>query len=161
MRKVASLWNELDQVAPGIRKVWAFEVPHSLYFPVISIRQMYPGHAKQVALAVASSRAAAYHGRFVIVVDEDVDPFRTHEVLWVLATRCDPATSIDIVRGCWSTPLDPTIPPESRERGDFTNSRAIILACKPYHWRDKFPPSFKLSADEAKAVREKWQWLFG
>lgn len=35
---------------------------------------------------------------------------------------------------CWSTPLDPRIAPEERERKNFTNSVAIINACRPYHW---------------------------
>jgi 4-hydroxy-3-polyprenylbenzoate decarboxylase len=38
-----------------------------------------------------------------------------------------------------ATPLDPRIEPERKARGDFTNSRAIIDACRPWHWRDAFP----------------------
>ena len=100
MRKVAELWNELESLVPGIKKVWALEDAKGLYIPVVSVKQMYPGHAKQVGLAVTSSRAAAYHGRFVIVVDDDIDPNKTSEVLWALATRCDPATALEIVTGC-------------------------------------------------------------
>ena len=160
MRKVAELWNELESLVPGIKKVWALEDAKGLYIPVVSVKQMYPGHAKQVGLAVTSSRAAAYHGRFVIVVDDDIDPNKTSEVLWALATRCDPATALEIVTGCWSTPLDPTIPPEKRRQGDFTNSRGIIIACRPYHWMKEFPPSFKLDPEEVRRTREKWQSLF-
>jgi len=160
VRLAAMLWDELGKIVPGVEGVWLLEEARCYYMPVVSIKQMYPGHARQVALAVASSRVAGYHGRFVVVVDDDIDPFNTSEVLWALATRCDPETQIDIARGCWSTPLDPTISPERRGQKDWTNSRALILACKPYHWKDEFPPTFKLSPEEVRKVKEKWQWLF-
>ena len=79
--------------------------------------------------------------------------------MWAMVTRSDPETSIDIVKKAWSTPLDPRIPPEQRERGDFTNSRAIIDACRPFEWRQQFPlvnmPSKELSAE----TREKFSWI--
>lgn len=63
----------------------------------------YNGHAKQ-ALAIASQcRNSAYMGRFIIVVDDDIDPSNTDDVLWALTTRCDPALDIDVLRNCWRT----------------------------------------------------------
>src|SRR5207302_4895334 len=81
----------------------------------------------------------AYCGRYTIVVDEDIYVSSLEEVTWALLTRSEPATSIDIIRNAWSTPLDPRIEPERKAAGDNTNSRAIIDACRPFHWRDKFP----------------------
>jgi 4-hydroxy-3-polyprenylbenzoate decarboxylase len=159
--RLAVLWNELDRIVPGIKGVGAVEEGRGLYMPAISIKQMYPGHAKQTGLAAVSSRILGYHyGRFVIVVDDDIDPSSTSDVLWAIATRCDPLTSVDIVRGCWSSGLDPTIPPTKRKLGDLTNNRAVINACKPYHWKEKFPASFKLTPEEENIIKEKWHWLF-
>ena len=160
LRRAALLWNELEAIVPGVKGVWLLEEAKGTYMLVISIKQMYPGHAKQVAMAAASGLTAAYHGRFIIVVDDDIDPFNTAEVLWAMATRCDPETQIDVVRGCWSTPLDPMISPEKRSQGNFTASRGLILACKPYHWIKEFPPSFKLSLEEQERTKKKWAWLF-
>lgn len=56
-----------------------------------------------------------------------------------MMTRVDPATDIELVEGCWSTPLDPRMPPEKKEARDHTNSRAIFYAVRPFLWRDKFP----------------------
>ena len=75
----------------------------------------------------------------MIVVDEDIDVSNLEEVIWAMITRSDPATSIDIIHNAWSTPLDPRIEPERKAAGDNTNSRAIIDACRPWHWRDKIP----------------------
>jgi len=49
--------------------------------------------------------------------------------------------------------------PEKRAKGDMTHSVAIIDACRPWHWRDKFPPTNTPSADVARKAREKFGWL--
>ena len=64
---------------------------------IISIKQAYPGHAMRAAHG-ALGGTAGYHGRFVIVVDDDIDPFDLEDVMWALATRCDPETSLDVCR---------------------------------------------------------------
>jgi UbiD family decarboxylase len=101
----------------------------------------------------------AYTGRYVIVVDDDIDPSNLDELIWAMLTRSDPATSIDIIHNAWSTPLDPRIDPERKAKGDFTNSRAIIDACKPWHWRDKFPKVNMPSAEARRAARQKFGFL--
>jgi 4-hydroxy-3-polyprenylbenzoate decarboxylase len=49
--------------------------------------------------------------------------------------------------------------PEQRARDDLTNSRAVIDACRPYHWRDEFPTVNAPSPAEAKRAREKFGYL--
>ena len=61
----------------------------------------------------------------------------------------------------WSTPLDPRIDPEQKAKGNFTNSRAIIDACRPFHWRDKFPKVNIPSPATARKAREKFGYLLG
>ena len=103
-------------------------------------------------VCVALSCAAANrNGRYVVVVDEDIDPTNMKEVLWAMMTRVDPPTNIDIIDGCWSTPLDPRMPPEKRDNKDHTNGRAIFYAVRPYHWKDKFPKVSRSSRE----LREK------
>jgi 4-hydroxy-3-polyprenylbenzoate decarboxylase len=139
---------------PDVQAVWAHEVGGSRLLLGVSIKQRYPGHAKQAGHVASQCHAGAYTGKYVIVVDEDIDVTNLEDLMWGMLTRSDPATSIDIINGAWSTPLDPRIPPEQKARGDNTNSRAIIDACRPYHWRDKFPVVNKLSPDAyAKAMR--------
>jgi len=95
----------------------------------------------------------------VVVVDDDVDVTNLDEVMWVVSTRCDPARSIQIVTNTWSTPLDPSMSPQNREAGDFTNSRAIIDACRPFAWRDTFPKVNMPSPEVAKKAWEKFSYL--
>jgi hypothetical protein len=41
----------------------------------------------------------------------------------------------------------------------MTHSVALINACKPWHWRDKFPPTNAPSAEVSRKAREKFGWL--
>ncbi|MBI4331769.1 MAG: UbiD family decarboxylase [Chloroflexi bacterium] len=158
--RASNIWHELEGLGiPGIRGVWNMRAGSSRFISVISIEQKYAGHARQVAMAAMSGADGAYLGRFVIVVDDDIDPSNHEDVLWAVATRCDPATAMEIVNGCWSGPLDPTIPPERKARGDLTNSRAVILAVRPYHWRKDFPKVNRASDALRARTMEKWGYL--
>jgi hypothetical protein len=77
-----------------------------------------------------------------------------------MLTRSDPANSIGIIQGAWSTPLAPRIEPADRAAGNITNSRAIIDACRSFHWREKFPPVNMPSPEVMKKAREKFLYLF-
>ncbi|MCZ6605522.1 MAG: UbiD family decarboxylase [Alphaproteobacteria bacterium] len=151
--------NIQDAGVPGVTAAWAHEVGNSRMLLVVSIEQRYPGHSTQVGHIAAMCHVGAAAGKYVIVVDQDVDASDLDEVMWATVTRSDPATSIDIVKNAWSTPLDPSIPPPKRAAGDITNSRAIIDACRPYHWRDEFPPVNMLAPDKFAAAKKKWRHL--
>ncbi len=144
---------------PDVTAVWAHEVGTARMLLGISIKQRYAGHARQAGHIAAQCHVGAYAGKYVIVVDDDIDCSNLEELIWAMLTRSDPATSIDIVNGAWSTPLDPRIPPEQRAAKNFTNSRAIIDACRPFHWRDEFPKVNAPSPELAKESREKWGYL--
>ena len=128
---------------------------------VISLTQRFLGHARQVATAVGALLVeGACTGRYIITVDDDVDPSNLDEVLWAVCTRSDPETAIHIMPGFLSSPLDPTLPPEKRERGDFTTAKVFINACRPYHWKDSFPPTSVASPEIREKVMTKFKDIF-
>jgi 3-polyprenyl-4-hydroxybenzoate decarboxylase len=94
--------------------------------------------------------------RLVVVVDEDIDPSNLGDVLWAVTTRCEPSEQIDIIRDAWSSALDPRIPAEKKLAGTTSHSKAIIDACRPFAWKDKFPPASALTEDEARQIEAKW-----
>ncbi|MFH0914699.1 MAG: hypothetical protein V1849_05390, partial [Chloroflexota bacterium] len=118
------------------------------------------GHAKQAALLAAGCQTTGYASTFIIVVDDDIDPSSTSEVLWALGTRVDPESSIDVVRHCWGSIGSAMRTPEQKESGDVEHSVALVLACKPYRWLKQFPPAVRVSPELAGRVREKWAELF-
>ena len=143
----------------GIKGAWASECGNTRMLLTIAIEQRYAGHATQVGHVASQCHVGAYAGKYVVVVDDDIDVSNLEEVVWAMITRSDPATSIDIIRNAWSTPLDPRIPPEDRAKGQLTNSRAIIDATRPYAWRDQFPPVNMPSPEIARKAREKFSYL--
>lgn len=88
-------------------------------------------------------------------MDDDIDVTDLNEVMWAVVTRTDPETAYDIIYRAWSGPLDPAIAPDKKG----FNSRLIIDACRPWEWRDQFPPAIGPSPEVKRATREKWGWL--
>jgi len=95
-------------------------------------------------------------GRIVVTVDDDVDPSDLADVMWAIATRCEPSESVDIVRQAWSSALDPRISADARKRGETSHSKMIIDACKPFAWKDEFPQVSALAREDARALEDKW-----
>jgi 4-hydroxy-3-polyprenylbenzoate decarboxylase len=158
--RAALIWDELERAGvPGITGVWSHEAGGGRLLNIIAIRQLYPGHSRQVGLAVASCHAGAYANRYVVVVDEDIDPTDTNQVLWALCTRTDVAEDIDIIKRCWSTPLDPMAYAGQDGRAYF-NNRMIVDACRPYDRLKTFPPLVRTSEADARRLRARWPDLF-
>src|ERR1700730_18804076 len=83
---------------------------------VTSIAKKYAGHASQAAAIAFNCSAGGSNGRYSIVVDDDIDPTNTDDVIWALSTRSDPATDIDILRQTWTNSLDPMLTDEDRRQ---------------------------------------------
>ena len=47
------------------------------------------GHVAQVLALAGQCPAAAYYTKWIIAVDDDVDPTDLNQVLWALSTRCN------------------------------------------------------------------------
>ena len=152
--RAASIWANLE--TDGVTDITGAWQHVAQLMTVVALRQRYAGHAKRAALIAA---AQSYMARLVVTVDEDVDPSDLADVMWAIATRCEPADSVDIVRNAWSSALDPRITPEARARGDTSHSKLIIDATKPFGWRDQFPPTSALTQDEARAIEAKWMTI--
>jgi 4-hydroxy-3-polyprenylbenzoate decarboxylase len=155
----ALLWQRMEsREMPGLKAVWIMPAGVTGFITVVAIDQQYEGHAKDVA---STAIAVGGLGRFVIVVDDDIDPSNEQEVLWALATRCEPQDAVEVVRNCRSTILDPLIPPEKKSlAGQPNSSRAILLACRPFAWRDRFPMVNRFGEEIRRNVREKWAAYF-
>lgn len=152
--RAAYIRGQLEKAGvPDVRDVACYYIR---FMTVVSIRQRYPGHARQAAMVASQCHGGAYLGRYVIVVDDDIDVTEINDVLWALCTRVDPAQAVEIIRRAWSGPLDPAI---HRDKKGFS-SRLIIDACRPYEWLKDFPPAIEISAERREAIKKKWVELF-
>jgi UbiD family decarboxylase len=149
--RAAGIWSNLE--AAGVTDVVGVWQHVSQLMTVVALRQRYDGHAKRAALIAAAN---SYMGRLVVVVDDDVDPSDLADVMWAVATRCEPSEQTDILRNAWSSALDPRIPPEAKARGVASHSKLIVEAVKPFAWIDRFPKLSALSRDDARAIEATW-----
>ncbi len=157
LAKSAKVWSDLESMGvPGIRGVWSPPEAAGWGWTVVSIEQKYAGHAAQVGALAAQCMGGAYFTKYIVVVDEDVDPTSLAEVIWAMATRSRPKDSIDILRETWSTYLDPSQnPPENRPWG----SKCIINACKEFKYIKDFARRTRLDRSVYEKVAARWQEL--
>ena len=70
---------------------------------VVSIRKQYPGHAKRVMFGLWSILRQFMYTKFIVVVDQDINPRDWKEVVWAMTTRMDPVRDTLLVE---NTPID-------------------------------------------------------
>jgi 4-hydroxy-3-polyprenylbenzoate decarboxylase len=154
--RAAAIWADMERIGiPGIEGVWC--IPEAAGgITVVSLKQLYAGHASQVMTLAAQCTGGAYFAKYVIVVDDDVDPTNIHEVLWAMATRSRPTQSIEFLRETWNTFLDPSLnPPEVRPWG----SKCLINACMDYRFYKSFAKRIKMTRLAYDRVSARWNEL--
>jgi 4-hydroxy-3-polyprenylbenzoate decarboxylase len=150
----ATLWQQLETMRiPGIKSVYCPPEGAGRFLAIISVKQMYPGHAAQVGTAAISTEMGAYGLKTVIVVDEDIDAWDIPRVMWALSFRFQPSRAEFIKRGR-STPLDPSLPIDARD----VTSRIILDCTIPFEWQEK-PIPIILDSDIVKRVEARWAEL--
>jgi 4-hydroxy-3-polyprenylbenzoate decarboxylase len=121
---------------------------------IFSIKKEYPGHAYKVMNA-AWSLGQMMFTKFVIVVDEDVDPHDYSEVAWRCFNNVDPARDVLVSKG----PLDVLDHSSPYER---FGAKMGIDATKPFpeegHGRE-WPESLAMPAEVEARVDELWREL--
>ncbi len=148
-----AVWNQLEGAGiPEVKGVWAHAAGGSRLWLTVAIKQMYAGHAKQAGLVASQCHAGAYANRFVVVVDDDIDPADMDKVIWAMCTRFDPREDMEVIRGAWSTALDPM----SYSESDPRNARVVIDACRPWSRRETFPQVVRNSAKLDERIRAKF-----
>jgi 4-hydroxy-3-polyprenylbenzoate decarboxylase len=113
---------------------------------------MYGGHSKQAGLIASQCHAGAYANRWVVVVDDDIDPANVNDVIWSMCTRFDPREDMEVLRGNWSTHLDPMV----YSHDDRRNARVVIDACIPWARKDTFPEVARSSRELDARIKAKW-----
>jgi UbiD family decarboxylase len=154
----ARILDDLERIGvPGVLAAYAHPAAASGWgIVVVSLQQQYAGHAAQVLALTAQCPAAAYYTKWIIAVDDDVDPTDFNDVMWALSTRCHPAEDIDTLRNTWSTGLDPSqFEAEARPYG----SKVLVNACKPHRYLKQFPASTLLRREVYERVAARWREL--
>lgn len=154
----ARIWDDLDKLGvPGVQGVYAHPAGAGGFgMTVISLEQRYAGHAAQCLALAAQVPGGAYYTKWIIAVDEDIDPTDMDQVIWAMSSRSNPIEDIDVLRNTWSTWLDPTQnPPEERPYG----SKALINACKEHRYLPVFSKRTTLRRETYDNIAKRWKDL--
>ncbi len=71
----------------------------------INAERLRPGIIRTLSLATA---AVMPRLKYIIVIDDDIDLFNFNDVMWAVATRCDPKADIATIDGTMTSWLDPS-----------------------------------------------------
>ena len=144
---------------PGVQAIWAHYTGSGGLFNVISIKQMYSGHARQAG--VIASQYPAEMGSYTVVVEEDIDPSNLDQVLWAMVTRSRLDQAIQILPHCHTNNVHTAIPPQekrSTEKGKpLTAARVVIDACRDLSWKEDWYPIARISPELRTKILEKWK----
>jgi len=153
LMRSALVWEQIEKAGvPDVTGVWCHEAGGARLLVAVSIKQRYGGHARQAGHVAAMCHAGAYLGRYVVVVDEDIEVTDLNDVVWAMCTRAEPEADFDLIKRAWSGPLDPIIHPDKKGM----NSRFVIDATRPFEWRDKFPAVAEMSPGMRQEIVEKY-----
>ena len=73
-----------------------------------------------------------------------------------MTSRVDPIRDIQFIDDCWSSPLDPRMPPNKKKNGPYTMSRAIYYAVRPWEWRHEFPKVIRIDKADREMLLDKY-----
>jgi len=153
----AALLDSLEGAGlTDIKGAWLHQAGAGRTFCVISIKQRYFGHSTQVGLVASQVNPVGYIGRWIVVVDDDIDPTDIHDVIWAMSTRCDPKTRTTVLDHCWSSRIDTLVTDPALPY----NTRMVIDACRPYERLETFPKVAQSSPELAAQVRTRFPELF-
>jgi 4-hydroxy-3-polyprenylbenzoate decarboxylase len=137
----ASILTMVGKALPGfLQNVYAHPSGGGKYLAVLQVKKAVPfdeGRQRQAALLAFSAFSELKH---VILVDEDVDPFDTNDVLWAMTTRFQADADLIPIPGVRCHPLDPSQCPEMSPsiRSKGITTKAIFDCTVPFELKDKF-----------------------
>jgi UbiD family decarboxylase len=119
----AAIWSVLQQAIREPVAVCCTASSGGMYNVRVSLRQRYPGEARNAIAAVFCSTGDVKH---VFVVDQDIDVFSDEQIDWALATRFQADRDIVVASGFRCVPLDPSL------QGSRTGAKAGFDCTKPF-----------------------------
>lgn len=149
----ASILAMVERAMPGrLVNVYSHSAGGGKYMAVMQFKKSIPsdeGRQRQAALLAFSAFSELKH---VILVDEDVDPFDSNDVLWSMNTRYQGDIDTVMIPGVRCHPLDPSqsveYNPALRDKG--ISCKVIFDCTVPFNLKDKFKRCAFMDVDPAK-----------
>jgi len=148
----ASIIQMVEPAMPGrLQNVYAHSCGGGKYVAILQFKKSIAadeGRQRQAAIMAFTAFSELKH---VFIVDEDVDPFDSDDVMWAMTTRFQGDVDVITIPGVRCHPLDPS------QRPDISpNIPAPGISCKtifdctvPYAHKDRFQRARFLDIDPA------------
>lgn len=149
----ASIIQMVERAMPGrLINVYAHSAGGGKYMAVLQFKKSIPsdqGRERQAALLAFSAFPELKN---IILVDEDVDPFDSNDVLWALNTRYQGDIDTIVIPGVRCHPLDPSENPSYSPfiRDNGISCKTIFDCTVPYDLKDRFKRSKFMDVDLSK-----------
>jgi 2,5-furandicarboxylate decarboxylase 1 len=120
---------------------------------VIAMRKEYSQQVKEVACGAWSLMNK--EGKFLIVVDDDIDVRNPFQVEWAMSFRVQPARDFWVVDGVVPSGLDPSTAPADIPQHDPRRrhgSKVLIDATRKH----AYPSAARVPKRYIDAVKERW-----
>ncbi len=145
----------LQQQFPEIVDFWLPPEACSYRIAVVSIRKRYPGQARRILMGIWSYLRQFLYTKWVIVVDEDVNPRDWKDVMWAVSVNMDPARDILTVENTAIDYLDFASPESGlgSKIGLDATTKLTPETHRPWGRR------IRMSDDVVRTVTEKWPTL--
>ena len=124
------------------------------------MKPFYIGHSRNVGRTLLSSSVGKYM-KYVVVVDDDIDPFDVGQVWWAIVTRTQGSRDIELLPYGTTSRSDPSVP---RNQPEYTD-KVIIDATKkldyPYDkvWGGNWAPTGMPLKKSIELADMKWHKL--
>lgn len=129
MSREANIYRAVKEAVPTVRAVhFGPEGQMASNLMYISIKKRTEGQGRVAGLAALNGDII---GKVAIVVDDDVDVFDEHEVLWALATRVKAESDILIVPRMPSVHLNPCADNAAGTWAGYTDAKIMVDATLP------------------------------
>ncbi|MEM3697220.1 MAG: UbiD family decarboxylase [Candidatus Bathyarchaeia archaeon] len=136
---------------PGLQNINILEDGVSM-IAVAQVEKRFEGIVNWIASAILGCEAARMI-KYLIVVDEDIDPFDLKQVMWAVATRTQPHRDIFILPNTPGTSLDPSIDSAFNRKHGLISKMVIDATKKPM---EAFPEVPDVPMEIKKMVEKKW-----
>lgn len=153
----ASIIGMIEKALPGkLENVYAHRSGCGKYMAVLQIvKSVHTDEGKQRQAALLAFSAFP-ELKNVILVDDDVDPFDSDDVLWAMNTRFQGDKDIITIPGVRCHPLDPSSSPDYADSiSDVGISCKTIYDCTvPFHLKERFRRAQFMDVDPHKWLKD-------
>jgi UbiD family decarboxylase len=132
------IFNIVQNTVPTVKNVILTEGGCCWLHAAVSIQKQTEGDGKNVLMAALTAHPSLKH---CVVVDEDIDVFKSEDIEYAIATRVKGDDDVLIVPGARGSSLDPTAKP------DGTTTKIGVDATKPLNKLEKFQRVSKMEND--------------